>query len=219
MTKSFSCFHLCKAATLLSIIFCSTYSMTVFKHTLFNTQTFLQTPHHAVVVPSVDPHASPCATHLLKRRPPACMWLWIVCHRPALLPPVTMLRTLSLRLGPAPAPEQAPPPPSLAPGEGPAPPCPPLSAAPLIDTVRPTGNKETRTHGQKKRERERERGGQRTRQTYRSDSKIKKLVKLVTEEEKDTVKAFDQGATSVECTPKPAARRSRLPSEAIKPCS
>lgn len=85
------------------------------------------------------------------------MWLWIVCHRPALLPPVTMLRTLSLRLGPAPAPEQAPPPPSLAHGEGPAPPCPPLSAAPLIDTVRPTGNKETRTHGQKKRERERTR--------------------------------------------------------------
>lgn len=104
-----------------------------------------------------SPPPPPCATHLLKRRPPACMWLWTVCHRPALLPPVTMLRTLSLRLGPAPAPEQAPPPLSLAPGEGPAPPCPPLSAAPLIDTVRRTGNKETRTHRKKKREREKER--------------------------------------------------------------
>lgn len=78
----------------------------------------------------------PCATHLLNRRPPACMWLWTVCHRPALLPPVTMLRTLSLRLGPAPVPEQAPPPLSLAPGEGPAPPCPPLSTAPLVGTER-----------------------------------------------------------------------------------
>jgi len=90
--------------------------------------------HHAAVVPIEAPHAlpmSPCSTHLLNRRPPACMWLWTVCQRPALLPPVTMLRMLSLRLGPAPVPEQAPPPLSLVPGEGPAPPCPPLSTAPL----------------------------------------------------------------------------------------
>lgn len=136
------------------MIFCSTYSMTVFEHTFFNIQTvpLNSTPccGRARCRPSCVP-PSPCATHLLKRRPPACMWLWTVCHRPALLPPVTMLRTLSLRLGPAPAPEQAPPPLSLAPGEGPAPPCPPFSAAPLIDTARRTGNKETRTHRKKKR--------------------------------------------------------------------
>ncbi len=112
---------------------------------------------------------SPCATHLPNRRPPACMWLWIVCQRPALLPPVTILRTLSLRLGPAPLPEQAPPPLSLAPGEGPAPPCPPLSTAPLGGTVGWIGDKETRTDRRKgpgedtkKRERERQTRDRRT---------------------------------------------------------
>lgn len=36
------------------------------------------------------PHAcplSPCATHLPNRRPPACMWLWTVCHTPGLAAP------------------------------------------------------------------------------------------------------------------------------------
>jgi len=111
-------------------------------------------PHHAVAVPPVAPHAcplSPCATHLLNRRPPACMWLWMVCQRPALLPPVNMLRTLSLRLGPAP--EQAPTPLSLAPGEGPAPPCPPLSPAPLGGKVGRIRDKETRTDRQKEKTR------------------------------------------------------------------
>lgn len=103
---------------------------------------------------------SPCATHLPKRRPPACMWLWTVCQRPALPPPISMLRTLSLRLGPAP--EQAPPPLSLAPGEGPAPPCPPLSTAPLGGAVeggrgqRNTDRQEERTQATKRKERERE---------------------------------------------------------------
>lgn len=148
-----------------------------------------------------SPPPPPCATHLLKRRPPACMWLWTVCHRPALLPPVTMLRTLSLRLGPAPAPEQAPPPLSLAPGEGPAPPCPPLSAAPLIDTVRRTGNKETRTHRKKKREKERgKRGGQKTGQTDRSDSKIRELVKISHRGEKRHLKGFSSSHKCPEWT-------------------
>ena len=113
------------------------------------------------------PHAcplSPCATHLPNRRPPACMWLWTVCQRPALLPPVTMLRTLSLRLGPAPVLEQAPPPPSLAPGEGPAPPCPPLSMAPLgrnsgVDRIqRNTDRQRGEDTKRRETERERERG-------------------------------------------------------------
>lgn len=110
----------------------------ILSYSLFDIHTMLLLCPHACPL-------SPCATHLLNRRPPACMWLWIVCQRPTLLPPVTMLRTLSLRLGPAPVPEQAPPPLSLAPGEGPAPPCPPLSTAPLGGTVGWIGDKETRT--------------------------------------------------------------------------
>lgn len=144
------------------------------------THTLLWYPHHAVVVPTVAPHAcplSPCATHLLNRRPPACMWLWTVCHRPALLPPVTMLRTLSLRLGPAPVPEQAPPPLSLAPGKGPAPPCPPLSTAPLVGAVWRIRDKETWTDGKKgpgedRKKRERRTDKETDAQTYKPDSKI-----------------------------------------------
>lgn len=109
---------------------------------------------------------SQCSTHLLNRRPPACMWLWTVCHLPALLPPVTMLRMLSLRLGPASVPEQAPPPLSLAPGEGPAPPCPPLSTAPLEIPVGWMVDKETRTDRKRQpRREEKERDGQTDRRT------------------------------------------------------
>lgn len=112
------------------------------------------------------PHAypmPPCATHLLRRRPPPCKWLWTICQRPALVPPDTMLRMLSLRLGPAPVPEQAPPPLSLAPGEGPAPPCPPLSTAPLgvgrgaskTDKQEWTGKKDPREETRKRETEER----------------------------------------------------------------
>lgn len=149
----------------------SVWRPSLHSHTTMLFMKFLQThfflwhPHHAVTLPVIAPHAcplSPCATHLLNRRPPACMWLWIVCHRPALLPPVTMLRTLSLRLGPAPVPEQAPPPLSLAPGEGPAPPCPPLSTAPLIGTVWWIRDKNEHTN---ERERDREMDRRRDRRT------------------------------------------------------
>lgn len=85
------------------------------------------------------------ATHLLDCRPPVCMWLWTVCHQPALLPPATMLRTLSLSLRLGPAPE--PPPPDQ-------PPCPPLSAAPLRVGV---CGSQTERHRWTERERQRDR--------------------------------------------------------------
>lgn len=109
-------------------------------------------------------------THLPNRRPPACMWLWTVCQRPALLPPVTMLRTLSLRLGPSPVPEQAPPL-SLAPSEGPAPPCPLLSTAPLggrVGVDRKHGNTDRQEERTKSRFKGERRGrGTDERQTHR----------------------------------------------------
>lgn len=131
-------------------------------------------------LPSPPSSPSPCATHLPNRRPPACMWLWTVCQRPALLPPVTMLRTLSLRLGPAPLPEHAPPPLSLAPGEGPAPPCPPLSTAPLGGTggvdrrQRNTDRQEERTTKRGQKEEKRERDGRTDVQGRRAKSIISK---------------------------------------------
>lgn len=133
------------------------------------------------------------------------MWLWTVCQRPALLPPVTMLRMLSLRLGPAPLPEQAPPPLSLAPGEGPAPPCPPLSTAPLGGNVgldhrqRNTDRQEERTKRGYKEERERRTD---ERQTHRrTEPESKNNHKVSQTDEKNTLWTLSP-ATSVQYTTK-----------------
>lgn len=102
-----------------------------------------------------------------------------------------MLRTLSLRLGPAPVPEQAPPPLSLAPGEGPAPPCPPLSTAPLGGTVRWIRDKETRTdRGRTKRGYKEER--EKRTDERRTDVQSRRAKSIISEvsQTKDTLWAF-----------------------------